>query len=441
MARGSRILRIVVIAAIIALGIGYISTFHASYVNSLGDKSLSKISDIYNQNFAKEGNNKQESNDNNNNKQEPKKEEPKKEEPKKDEVKNEEPKKEDSKQQSSSSPSSNGGDLGSYERANATFVTLARNSDLWSIVESIRHVEDRFNNKYHYDWVFLNDDDFNEEFKTVTTNLVSGKTSYGRIPKEHWSFPEWIDTEKAALVREQMKEKKIIYGDSIPYRHMCRFESGFFWRQPALDPYKYYWRVEPGIKLFCNIDYDVFKFMAEKKIKYGFTISLYEYIDTIKTLWDSTKKFIKNEENKKYVNPNNLMEFLSNDNGESYNLCHFWSNFEIADLDFWRSEAYRKYFDFLDHEGGFFYERWGDAPVHSIAAGLFLDKTEVHHFEDIGYYHPPFTHCPTTSDMRAKEQCICNPHDNFAWKGYSCTPKFYNARKLDRPKGWSDYTE
>lgn len=33
-----------------------------------------------------------------------------------------------------------------------------------------------------------------------------------------------------------------------------------------------------------------------------------------------------------------------------------WSNFEIADLDFWRAEAYSKFFDYLDEQGGFYYE-------------------------------------------------------------------------------------
>lgn len=35
-------------------------------------------------------------------------------------------------------------------------------------------------------------------------------------------------------------------------------------------------------------------------------------------------------------------------------------------MRFWRSKAYSDFFDFLDSKGGFFYERWGDAPVHSI---------------------------------------------------------------------------
>lgn len=90
------------------------------------------------------------------------------------------------------------------ERANATFVTLARNTDIWEIAKSIRMVEDRFNRKFHYDWVFLNDQPFDDNFKKVTSALVSGKAKYGEIPKKHWSFPDHIDQEKAKQVREDM---------------------------------------------------------------------------------------------------------------------------------------------------------------------------------------------------------------------------------------------
>ena len=171
-------------------------------------------------------------------------------------------------------------------KMNATFVTLARNSDLWEIVKSIRQVEDRFNRNYHYDWVFLNDKPFDSTFKKVTTSLISGTTHYAEIPHEHWSFPDHIDQDKAAKVREEMAEKKIIYGDSVSYRHMCRFESGFFFRQPIMNQFEWYWRVEPSIELFCDISYDPFKFMADNGKKY-------EYVETIQTLWDSTKTYRK----------------------------------------------------------------------------------------------------------------------------------------------------
>lgn len=209
------------------------------------------------------------------------------------------------------------------ERVNATFVTLARNTDLWEIARSIRQVEDRFNRNYNYDWVFLNDKPFDDEFKKVTSSLVSGKTHYGEIPKEHWSFPEWIDEKKAEAVREDMRQRKIIYGDSVSYRHMCRFESGFFFRHPLMMNYEYYWRVEPSVELFCDLHYDPFRVMKDGNKKYSFVLSLYEYVETIPTLWESTKKFMKNHP--EHIAKDNSLAFLSDDGGETYNKCHFVS--------------------------------------------------------------------------------------------------------------------
>lgn len=320
------------------------------------------------------------------------------------------------------------------ERMNATFVTLARNSDIWEIAKSIRHVEDRFNRRFNYDWVFLNDDDFNDEFKRVTSALVSGKTKYGKIPKEHWSFPDFIDQDRAAEVRKEMKEKKIIYGDSISYRHMCRYESGFFFRHPLMLDYEWYWRVEPSVEFFCDIEYDTFKFMADNDKKYSFVLSLYEYVETIPTLWDAVKNFTKHHP--EHIAKDNSMKWLSDDDGKSYNHCHFWSNFEIGNLNWLRSKAYMDYFESLDKAGGFFYERWGDAPVHSIAAALMLNKDEIHFFNDIAYYHVPFTHCPTGEDYRLKHKCHCNPKDNFDWNGYSCLARYYEVNNMEKPAGY-----
>lgn len=92
----------------------------------------------------------------------------------------------------------------SDRRANATFVTLVRNSDLWEMAKSIRQVEDRFNRKFGYDWVFLNDVPFSAEFIRIASNLVSGTVRFGVIPHEHWSFPPWIDAAKAKKAREDM---------------------------------------------------------------------------------------------------------------------------------------------------------------------------------------------------------------------------------------------
>jgi alpha 1,2-mannosyltransferase len=312
---------------------------------------------------------------------------------------------------------------------NATFVTLARNSDLAELMNTIRSVEDRYNHRYHHDWVFLNDEPFTRNFMEVVSSLISGNVKFGLIPEEHWSYPDWINQTIAREAREEM-EAQVIYGESESYRHMCRFESGFFFQHPIMQQYKYYWRIEPSIQLHCDIEYDVFRFMREHGKKYGFTITLREFEVTVASLWDVTKNFLSH--NPDYVADDNLVHFISDDAGHSYNLCHFWSNFEIADMDFWRDEPYQAYFDYLDHAGGFFYERWGDAPVHSLAVSLFMNATEIHLFDDIGYTHPPFTHCPANPRERGLK-CSCLPEQNFDWDPYSCMKVFYQQKGFQLP--------
>lgn len=36
-----------------------------------------------------------------------------------------------------------------------------------------------------------------------------------------------------------------------------------------LDEYDYYWRIEPYVNYYCDIDYDVFKYMRNNGKKYG----------------------------------------------------------------------------------------------------------------------------------------------------------------------------
>jgi alpha 1,2-mannosyltransferase len=51
-------------------------------------------------------------------------------------------------------------------KANAAFVVLARNGDLRGVLDSMKQMEDRFNKKFQYPWVFLNEEPFDDEFKT-----------------------------------------------------------------------------------------------------------------------------------------------------------------------------------------------------------------------------------------------------------------------------------
>jgi mannosyltransferase len=55
--------------------------------------------------------------------------------------------------------------------------------------------------------------------------------------------------------------------------------------------------------------------------------------------------------------------------GEKYNMCHFWSNFEIASLDWLRSKEYNDFFEMMDRSGGFWMERVCCFPLASREFG------------------------------------------------------------------------
>lgn len=324
---------------------------------------------------------------------------------------------------------------GNFRLENATFYTLCQNEDLNEMVESVRSVEEKFNKDYHYDWVFLNDKEFTDEFVNAIRTEASGKVQFGVIPKEIWDYPDFIDLNRAAKTRGYMKKKKIIYGDLESYHHMCRFQSGYYFTHPLMMQYKYSWRVEPGIKILCYQNSDPFKTMREKDLIYGFNISPRELPRTIHGLWKTVKKFISTGDNKKYINPNNLEKFITTSIMKHYNTCHFWTNFEITNMDWLRAEAYVNFFNYLDRAGGFYYERWGDAPIRSIALSLFASKDKIHFFNEIGYYHAPLGHCPYYQDQLGLK-CECEASDGvfseevFDWHANSCLRKYFKAKGL-----------
>jgi mannosyltransferase len=328
-------------------------------------------------------------------------------------------------------------------RENATLVMLVRNRELKEAVLAMRSIEDRFNKKYKYPWVFMNDREFTEDFKEYTTGMASGHTEYYKVPKEAWQMTPGIDRDLVFESVENFTKEGVIYGDSLSYRRMCRFNSGYFFRMAPLLKYKYYWRVEPDVELYCDQQYDPFTFMRENNKLYGFVMAMYEYPQTVATLAEHVQGFF--DVHPQYVHPNSSVGFLKDKrvnrfgdlmpewHGE-WNLCHFWSNFEIGNMDFFRSKKYLEFFEWLDRAGGFFYERWGDAPVHSLAVGYMMDKTQVHQFADIGYYHPPFFRCPADEQSHKSGRCACpedlNGYKNFDYEPMSCLPRWWgNAGK------------
>lgn len=136
---------------------------------------------------------------------------------------------------------------------------------------------------------------------------------------------------------------------------------------------------------------DPFLKMAEHNKTYGFTIAVKELRETVPNLFRYASAYKRTKElkskglwemflekpeqpedgevekkdpvEKKEPIPEDLQDVKPPEidreamEGEKYNMCHFWSNFEIARLDFFRSKEYEEFFEMMDRSGGFWMER------------------------------------------------------------------------------------
>lgn len=322
-------------------------------------------------------------------------------------------------------------------RPKAAFTILCRNSDLSGILKSIKDLEARFNSRHGYPYIFLNDQPFTQHFKDTIRTATTARCFFGRIPTDHWRLPDGLSVAQVIEGMEKMidslqpGDNPILYINSLSYRHMCRYFSGFFMLHPLLQGFDYYWRVEPDVNFYCDVNPDPFKQMAEGQFKYGFNIMVPEDIRTIPSLWPTVRQFM--EKFPQHVNSHNALAGLLPASTGNYNDqgCHFWSNFEIGDLNWLRSREYQDYFKFLDETNVFFLERWGDAPVHSLAAGILLPADAIYFFQNIGYRHDWYKHCPSP-DTKYFNNCECSYKEDinvYDPTAQQCLLQFLNVQR------------
>ncbi|KAK6222469.1 glycolipid 2-alpha-mannosyltransferase [Colletotrichum tabaci] len=294
----------------------------------------------------------------------------------------------------------------------AAFVALVSPNQQDQMVASVAQLEQRFNRKYCYDWVFFSYEDLGEDFKDATSNATA---STG------------VDADTAGLRAAH---------------HKRRWSAGLFAREKRLQAYDWFWMVEPGTQFMCDINVDVFRLMQERGIAYGVNKAPYQNIDDSKLLWQSTKSFIiKHPE---LVRPTADITWILSDDGNlskpsvssdyyvdysdetevdrdfhlktrpcrasgpeaeggvrpsvpheadpeqffpnlvasdysawlpsAYEQCGANTPIEIGNLNHFRGLQHSSYFNHLDDAGDFYYANTGNIPVHSLSATMFLPR-------------------------------------------------------------------
>lgn len=146
-------------------------------------------------------------------------------------------------------------DIRPEDRENAVIVMLLRNSERDGAVASISSLEQHFNRWWHYPIVFLTSEaqGWDQEVVDALTEVASGEVHFETTGPDGCGNPAWIDKERATQAAEQQEAAGVKYGGLEGYHHMCRFYSGKFYDHAALRPYKWYWRVEPGVEFSCAV--------------------------------------------------------------------------------------------------------------------------------------------------------------------------------------------
>lgn len=216
-----------------------------------------------------------------------------------------------------------------------------------------------------------------------------------------WGTPSWINrsTFDAVLASHSY------YGNTESYRRMCRFFAGPLWRLPILQEYDYIWRLDSHVRYLCDLPEDPVSVLSSSGAVYGYALVMTELMYTIPSLWGTVMGYARGQAGME----EHLQAAWGIDAGKpSSRGCHYWNNMEVAKVAFFAGEAYQALFRHLDASGGFFYERWGDAPIRSWALALLANPGDVHWF-DIGYQHPWWVKCPSTGTCPGRAACTPDP--------------------------------
>ncbi|GAA6013073.1 hypothetical protein JCM10207_006162 [Rhodosporidiobolus poonsookiae] len=328
-------------------------------------------------------------------------------------------------------------DVKAGRKANATLVFLVKpGANLFStLIPTLQNIELQFNGPLGYPIQLLTDKRLpSEAMQQRTAAVTHGKAKWALLEPSHgWGPPSWITEDDIAAGLKRIR----IWGTG--YRNMCRFYSRFYHQHPATASYEWLWRLDEGITFHCQLQDDPFFTMQANNKIYGALLlssarsdqrnfahkssdlasflpssprSGYDIIRTenprmVPTLWKTTQDFMQRAKGQhpEWFPAGTDESFVSDDGGKTYSLNMYYNNFEIVHRSFLESEPYQAYTQYLDEAKGFYRERWGDAPVRTLALAHFLPADQTHSFANVtGYKHGSYAFvCPDLP------WCSCDP--------------------------------
>ena len=248
----------------------------------------------------------------------------------------------------------------------AVYILTQRNR-LPSLSELLKSFDEFYNDEFKYPVIIFYEVDCRTIEPMTVRSMTNSSVFFQQVVFE---LPDFVDKSKVprrAICHHMHK---------VGYRHMCRFHAKTVFDMEIVKGLSYIWRLDDDSLLTRPIRYDLFRYMNEHNILYGYHFISRESWQCVEGLWETADKYIAS----KAVDVTNA--YISWNRSTIY-----YNNFEISDVSVWSSGPYQKFVDHIDRTGNIFYIRWGDAPMKTIAVNLFIPTDKVHHFKDVGYLH------------------------------------------------------
>jgi len=161
------------------------------------------------------------------------------------------------------------------------------------------------------------------------------------------------------------------------------------WLMPELQPYEYVWLLDTDAFLLGPLSYDPFRLMAIRNASYGYVDVNVETAEVADGLADCVEDFLRRHKHMSGSAPEKptMLDRYRRPPDRRWDGSKFYTNFQLARLDFGLSPGYRQLFNHVDASGGIFTRRWGADPFMFIAANLLLRDDQIVHFDDVPYLH------------------------------------------------------
>ena len=237
---------------------------------------------------------------------------------------------------------------------------------------SLRLLMRHHNSAFRYPILIAHDEPLGPVVRAELTAIAKGvRLSFVKL---HVELPRHLS---AGSVPET------VLGFPVAYRHMIRWKVGQLWLMPELSSYEYVWSLDTDAFIVAPLTYDVFGLMKAKQATYGYVDVNVETPEVADGLGECVDDFLRR---RPALHQTMLNDFRSGAR-RRWDGSKFYTNFQVARLDFGQSDAFRDLFKHIDEDGGIYRHRWGADPILFLAVHLFLSRADVVHFADVPYVH------------------------------------------------------